>query len=58
MIILQELSALVLTNEADIEAKFRSNTADLDVRQVKNQLCYIGKQMFFVIPDPEYKGDL
>ena len=56
--ILQELSTLVQTNEDDIEEKVRSNTADLEVRKVKNQLYYVGKQMLFVIPDPEYKGDL
>ena len=58
MIILQELSTLVQTNEDDIEEKVQSNTADLEVRKVKNQFCYVGKHMFFVIPDPEYKGDL
>ena len=58
IIILQELRNLVQINEDDIEEKVRSNSADLEVRKVKIQFCYVGKHMFFVIPDPEYKGDL
>ena len=44
---LQELATLIHTNEADIEKKVQSNTADIEVRQVQNQFCYIGKYMIF-----------
>ena len=56
--LLQELSTLIQINEDDIEEKVQSNTADLEVRKVKNKFCYVGKQMFFVISDPEYKSDV
>ena len=45
--LLQELSTLIQINEDDIEEKVQSNTADLEVRKVKIQFCYVGKHMFF-----------
>ena len=45
--ILQELSTLVQTNEDDIEEKVQSNTADLEVRKVKNKFRYVGKHIIF-----------
>ena len=42
-----ELTALIQTNEDDIEEKVQSITADLEVRQVHNQFCYVCKYMIF-----------
>ena len=44
---LQELATLIHTNEADIEKKVQSNTADLEVRKDQNQFYYVGKYMIF-----------
>ena len=57
MIILQELSILVQTNEDDIEEKVQSNTADLEVRKSKISFVILVSTLFFVILDPEHKGD-
>ena len=47
MIILQELSNLVQTNENDIEAKVQSINTDLAVRKVQNKFCYVSVHMIF-----------
>ena len=45
---IQELATLIQTNEVDIEAKVQSNTADLAVRKVQSNVCFLGKHKTYL----------